>query len=123
MKYILPQEIQVWYVLPAIRKELTKVLVKEKGLTQKETARILSITEAAVSQYLSEKRASTLQLEESVINEIRKSANLIITNPNCLISEIIKILDHKDVWKSICNFHKNNDPNINNHCNICKKCN
>ena len=123
MKYILPQEIQVWYVLPAIRKELTKVLVKEKGLTQKETAKILSITEAAVSQYLSEKRANTLQLEESVINEIRKSANLIIKHPKCLISEIIKILDHKDVWKSICIFHKENDSNINNQCNICKKCN
>jgi uncharacterized protein len=121
MKYILPQEIQVWYILPAIRKEFAKVLVKERGLTQKETARILSITEAAVSQYLSEKRANTIKLEESVIDEIRKSSEIIYKNPNCIISEIVRILDLKDVWRSICAFHKENDPSISLKCNICKK--
>jgi uncharacterized protein len=121
MKYLLPQEIQVWYILPAIRKELTKVLVKEQGLTQKETAKILSITEAAVSQYLSEKRANTIKLDEYVINEIRKSAIHIYKHPKCIISEIVRILDLKETWKSICEFHKENDPNINLKCNICKK--
>ena len=51
-----PQEIEVWYVLPAIRKELV-VTLKEKNLTQKKIAEFLNITEAAVSQYIKQKRA------------------------------------------------------------------
>jgi len=34
----MPQEIEVWYVLPAIRKELARVCVQDKGMTQKATA-------------------------------------------------------------------------------------
>lgn len=121
MKYILPQEIQVWYILPAIRKELARIFVKEKGLTQKETAKILSLTEAAVSQYLSEKRANTIKLEESVIEEIRKSSTHIYKHPNCIVSEFVRILNLKDTWRSICKYHKENDPNVSLKCNVCKK--
>ncbi len=42
--------------VPAIKAKLAKEL-KEKGLSQKEIAALLDVTEAAVSQYLSGKRA------------------------------------------------------------------
>lgn len=121
MKYLLPQEIQVWYVLPVIRKEFAKILVKEKKITQKEAAKILSLTEGAISQYLSSKRGSIIKLEESVIDEIRKSIDIIYQNPKCIISETVRILELKDTWKSICEYHQKTDPNINFGCNICNK--
>ena len=45
----LPQEIEVWYLIPAIRAELAKELLKE-GINQTKIASILNITNAAVSQ-------------------------------------------------------------------------
>ena len=55
MSLKLRQEIEVWYVIPAIRKEIAKGLVK-KGLKQRAVARKLEITDAAVSQYFNSKR-------------------------------------------------------------------
>ncbi|MFH1405899.1 MAG: hypothetical protein ABIG52_01635 [Nanoarchaeota archaeon] len=57
-----PQEIEVWYILPAIRKELVLAL-KEKGHTQKEIASFLNVTEPAISQYTKEKRAKKNSIE------------------------------------------------------------
>ena len=69
----MPQEIEVRYILPAIRRDFAKILVKEKEKSQKEAADILDITEAAVSQYIHNKRAKEVVFSEDVSNEIRKS--------------------------------------------------
>ena len=50
-----PQEIEVWYILPAVRKELVRVF-KTKGKNGKEIAALLGLTPAAVSQYGKDKR-------------------------------------------------------------------
>ncbi|MBA3044390.1 helix-turn-helix domain-containing protein, partial [archaeon] len=49
----MPCEVIIWYILPGIRREITKSLLKN-GLSQREVAKKLGITDAAVSQYLSE---------------------------------------------------------------------
>jgi hypothetical protein len=51
-----PCESAVKYKVPAIKAELARKL-KKQGKSQKEIAAILGVTEAAVSQYLSGKRA------------------------------------------------------------------
>ena len=48
----MPQEIEVWYVIPAIRKQLAKALVGEHKLPQKQVADIMGVSSAAISQYL-----------------------------------------------------------------------
>ena len=53
----LPQEIELWYVIPSLRKALVTVL-KKKGMKQKDIAPLLGISEPAVSQYMKDKRAS-----------------------------------------------------------------
>ena len=93
----MPQEIMVWHILPAIRRELSKVLVKEHKLTQKQVAELLGITEAAVSQYLKSKRAKDVVFDEQVLAQIRKSADKIIKKKNNLVPEIQKICNHTDV--------------------------
>jgi len=57
-----PQEIEVWYVLPSIRRAVCRELVK-LGMNQREIARMLGLTEPAVSQYLGNKRASKLKFD------------------------------------------------------------
>ena len=41
MQETMPQEIEVRYILPAIRRELARVFIEEHKLSQKETAKIL----------------------------------------------------------------------------------
>lgn len=121
MKYMLPQEIQVWYVLPVIRRELSKILVKEKGLTQKDTAKTLSLTEGAVSQYLSSKRGNAVQFNETVMEELRISADIILKNKTKILQEMIRLLNLKEVWKVVCHYHKKNDQLASDECNICEQ--
>ena len=70
----MPQEIEVWYIIPAIRRELAKSMIKDLKITQKQVASIMEITEAAVSQYLHSKRAKEVVFTKAILEEIKKSA-------------------------------------------------
>ena len=72
-----PQEITVWYILPAIRRELAKAMLT-KNLKQKQVAKLLGITEAAVSQYLRSKRAKQVEFNKDIKLKIQEAANNII---------------------------------------------
>ena len=73
-----PQEIEVWYTLPVIRKELAKELLNY-NLSQKEIAIKLGLTEAAISQYIHEKRATLINLDDKIKKAIQISAKKIVT--------------------------------------------
>ena len=53
---VLPCEIAANKIVPAIKAKLARKL-KKNGMKQKEIAKLLGVTNAAVSQYLSGKRA------------------------------------------------------------------
>ena len=55
--------------VPAIKAKLAKEL-KKKGCSQKEIATILGVTEAAVSQYLSGKRAKQKKESKDNVKDI-----------------------------------------------------
>ena len=65
MKLIQPQEVEVLYILPAIRRELAKEM-KKQGLEQKKIAGLLFVTEAAVSQEYAGKYVEELSDEEKM---------------------------------------------------------
>ena len=90
--YSLPQEIEVWYIIPAIRKELAGILTKKYKLTFEKTGEILGISKAAVSQYLNKKRAGKVKFPAEMKKEIEKSAEKIIKNNNIAVKEIMGIL-------------------------------
>ncbi len=77
LKTYSPQAIEVWYILPAIRREFVKELVKT-GLSQRAAAEKLGLTEGAVSLYLKDKRAKEVVFEGEIKREIRKSAMAIL---------------------------------------------
>ena len=74
----MPCEHAMWYVLPQIRAELARELVRS-GMSQREAAEKLGITPAAVSQYLHKKRggakssAEDRRMIEKAALEIRKA--------------------------------------------------
>lgn len=107
--YSLPQEIEVWYIIPAIRREFSRILVEKHGLTLEKAGEIIGVTKAAVSQYLKNKRASSFKLPPSVKKEIEKSAGLVAGNKNLAVQEIMRILTL--IKKTKCS------------CGLCKKYN
>ncbi|MAG38307.1 transcriptional regulator [Candidatus Pacearchaeota archaeon] len=90
--YTLPQEIEVWYVIPAIRREMSKCFIREHGITYEKVGKILGISKAAISQYLKNKRAGKIRLHERVQKEICKSCKKIIDGKSDSVKEIQKIL-------------------------------
>jgi predicted transcriptional regulator len=112
-----PQEIQVWYILPAIRKAIALKL-KEKNFQQKDIAKIMDLTPAAVSQYLHKKRAKlNVNIDpktiEIAVNHILKKD----MNYHKVLQEVIA-----EVTKNhtICKVHKEIET-IKECCGWCKK--
>ena len=111
-----PQEIEVWYILPAIRKELVVVL-KERGLNQKEIAGMLKVTEAAISQYSKHKRGKEITLNQEVKDYIKEASKNIIDAKTAyreiqLISEFIK------KSKALCKIHAQIEGDLEG-CKVC----
>ena len=52
------QELEVWYILPAIRKAFAIEMIRQ-GIPQKRIAVLLGVTSAAISQYKNDKRAKS----------------------------------------------------------------
>ncbi len=90
-KVTYPQEIEVWYVLPAIRKQIALSLIK-KGMTQKEVATIMGVTEASISHYKKDKRARTNILETPKLKEqISEAVKRIMEDKSVLTAEILQL--------------------------------
>ena len=115
----MPQEIEVWYILPALRRELTKTMIEDFNLAQKEVANYMCLTEAAVSQYQSAKRAKEVIFTEAVLEEIRKSAAKIIENEKQLVAEMMRLCKLTGVKHIMCDIHKKQDVKLPENCDIC----
>lgn len=89
-KLMQPQEIEVFYVLPALRRELA-VSLKSAGKPQKVIAKLLGVTGAAVSQYFSSKRASQLKFSAELKKAIDESAKK-ISDDISLMREMQRLL-------------------------------
>lgn len=85
-------EFMMWNGLPVIRREIAESMINHFGLSQKETAEKLGITPAAVCQYVSRKRAKLEIKDETILLEIKTSAERIINNgSDNVISETCRI--------------------------------
>jgi hypothetical protein len=105
--YTLPQEIEVWYIIPGIRRELARCLIKDHKITYEKVGKILGISKAAISQYLKNKRAAKIKLHIKVNEEICKSCSKIVQSKTNSVREITRILK----------FIREN----NLHCEVCGK--
>ena len=116
----MPQEIEVRYILPAIRRELARIFVEEHKFSQKDAAKILGLTEAAISQYQHSKRAKEVVFSDAVTDEIRKSAERILAEKSKqrLIAEMYRISGLTSVKHILCDLHKAQSKDLES-CNVC----
>ena len=102
-----PCEYMMWNGLPVIRREIAESIIKNFGLNQKETAKKLGVTPAAVCQYLSKKRGKIKIIDERILKEITISAKRIIQDDgNSVATEtcrICKIMRSRGIFSFFCN--------------------
>jgi uncharacterized protein len=116
----MPQEIEVRYIIPAIRRELARIFITDHKLTQKDAANMLGLTEAAISQYQHSKRAKEVIFSKEIIEEIRKSANHIVADKSKqrLIGEMYRISTLTNVRQILCDLHRSQSKELEG-CNVC----
>lgn len=110
-----PEEIMTWYLLPAIRKGLAEEMMKS-GLSQHQAAHILGVTDAAVSQYMSGKRAGEVRLDPGIKRMISESSKRIAGGAN-VIGEINMISESCMDRLVVCRIHK--EHGAPKRCDIC----
>jgi predicted transcriptional regulator len=101
-----PCEYVIWNGLPVIRKEIAACMITKFGLNQKEAAEKLSITPAAVCQYLAHKRGNFVINDTDLIKEITDSAERLITNADSSVIEetcrICRLFIAKGIFHPAC---------------------
>lgn len=117
---ILPQEMDVWYVFPALRKQLAQIFVQEHNLKQKDAAALLGLTNSAVSQYLKDKRGQELSFTDSEKQLIRDYAAKIVANPTEILKYMTILAAKLKESGSVCALHKSLDATVPANCDICK---
>jgi hypothetical protein len=111
-----PQEIEVFYVLPAVRRELA-LAMKAAGKSQKEIAHLLGVTEPAVSQYMSSKRAAQLTFSDKLKDAFRQSAAR-ISGELSLMREMQNLLLVVRRERVVCQVHESLG-HAPKGCNVC----
>jgi predicted transcriptional regulator len=114
---MLPQEIEVWYILPAIRSALCHEL--SGRLSQKQIAALLGITEPAVSQYIKGKRGSKIKFSNEIISELKVVAEKMLTgtvHPIAALNHLSKMALQSNV---ICQLHMKLDKETPDNCRVC----
>ncbi len=120
MKETQPYEIEMWHIVPALRRELVKVMIEKHKMSQKDCAEKLRVTEAAVSQYKKSKRAKEIKFPQSLTKEIEKSAEMIIKDKKNNCPEIRRLMGLKDMKKIVCGIHKKTGM-VPKKCCVCLK--
>jgi predicted transcriptional regulator len=124
---ILPYEIIHRSAIPAIRYMAAQRLIEDHGLTQKETADKLGVTQAAVSNYLRRTRAVAVKIDNNshIRSSVYKLTDLLLEgNPERpeVVETITDICDYMREKRMLCGFHKKMEPTYDtNKCHACDK--
>lgn len=93
----------MFYILPALRKEFAKQF-KELGWKQTDIAKVMGVTEAAISQYTNDKRASDVKFDADVKAAI-KTAAVKVKEQSHFIFHTQQILESMLKSKATCKIH------------------
>ncbi len=127
MPMILPEELASKSVIPAIRALVVKRLVEEHGMTQQEAAKLLGVTQPAVSKYLHQKRGAAIRL--TGIKEIERATGDIAdmvssrkVKPIEVMSKIEAACEYVRKNRYMCDLHKRLEPGIDTEsCHVCEQ--
>jgi hypothetical protein len=124
---ILPEELASKSVIPAIRALVVKRLVEEHGMTQQQAAKLLGVTQPAVSKYLHQKRGAAIRL--GGIKEIDRATGDIAdmvssrkVKPVEVMSKIEAACDYVRKNRYMCDLHKRLEPGMDTEsCHVCEQ--
>jgi len=122
MRKVMPQEIEVWYLIPALRKEIAFNLTKDENLTQRDAAKILGTTEATISNYLKSKRAKEVKFTPKERAMIKEKTQLILKNPKNIVRYLYELCEKLRGSKTMCDIHRKYEKGIPKDCDICVEC-
>lgn len=114
-----PQEIEVFFILPALRRDLARSMKEHLGVDQKTIAKRLGITEPAVSQYLNNKRATRVVFSPRIHDVIRASSQKIVDDVS-LIREVQYLLGLAREELITCKVHEELVPALKG-CQACRE--
>ncbi len=125
---LLPSEIESKLLIPAVRAILSKEMVTEKGLKEEEVARLLGITQAAVSNYLRGTRGdneliSKLISQHEIMSMIKEISDDLSTNRAYTaktLSKFIALCNYMRYSLIICDAHHSLESNIDEK--VCEQC-
>lgn len=117
-KLIHPQEVEVFYLLPAIRRDIALCL-KAQGKDQKEIAKLLGVSEPSVSHYFNSKRAKDVHFSNEIKTEIQNIVKNLKTQQD-LVRVTQKLLRMIQSEKEICKVCQEvNKTNLPKKCEVC----
>ena len=125
---LLPSEIEAKSLIPAIRAILAKKLIKEYSLREEDVAKVLGITQAAVSNYVRGTRGdieliSKLESVREIMRMIDDIGRDLSTNkaytPSTL-AKFIGLCNYMRYTLIICDVHHSIESNIDEQ--ICDQC-
>jgi uncharacterized protein len=125
---LLPSEIEAKSLIPAVRAILAKKLIKEYSLKEEDIAKVLGITQAAVSNYVRGTRGdieliSKLESVREVMRMIDDIGRDLSTNkaytPSTL-AKFIGLCNYMRYTLIICDVHHSMESNIDEQ--ICDQC-
>ena len=112
-KLVLPQELETFYVIPALRRQLA-LAMDGAGMKQKDIAAILGVNTSAISQYKSKKRGEKVQLNPEIVQQIKNSATK-VKDQLSYVRETQRLLHLIRTSGMLCQIHKQFST-IPNHC-------
>ena len=127
-RMLLPSEIEANSLIPAVRSLLAKKLTGEYNLKEEIVAKVLGVTQAAVSNYVRGTRGDTqlmsrLSSTPQIMVMIEDIAHDLATNklytPSTM-SKFIELCNYMRYTFIICDVHHNMEPEIDEQ--ICEKC-
>jgi predicted transcriptional regulator len=127
MPMILPEELASKSVIPAIRALVVKRLVEEHGMTQQQAAKLLGVTQPAVSKYLHQKRGAAIRLNgikeiDQATGEIANMVSSRRVKPLEVMSKIEAACEYVKRNRYMCDLHKRLEPGIDiEACHICEQ--
>ena len=122
----MPDEIASKSVIPAIRAMIVRRLVDDHGMTQQEAARLLGITQPAVSKYMHNKRGVAIKLQgiPRVDVATSKIAAMLVSGrvgQVQIMSKLNKVSIQVRKDRLMCDLHKRLEPGLNlSSCRICE---
>ncbi|MEM2976001.1 MAG: helix-turn-helix domain-containing protein [Candidatus Bathyarchaeia archaeon] len=123
---LIPCEIAVKSVIPAIKAAIAKELVETYGLNQNQVAEALGISQSAVSKYTRHVRGYVIKIDNiQEIQPILESMINLIINGNPERTEFLKLFCQTCTTirkeKLMCPYCQKTDPKITTEqCNFCQ---